>query len=314
MARKPARRPKACAHADDEGAGNAADDTPEVKPEETAEPKEVEPAGPAPLAGDAVADCLSKLWNDESEESNWRRRLLSPFEVHFSQAHIRPEFQDGRTVDDTIAEIQGELCSPLDTEAYPGVITKGDSWWLLKTPFPEIEVIQWRCKLRAEDGSMKVDASGNELYGEREWYSLDNRRLYSLQKAAAKLYPKEVRCAVRVIRQEDSNYREFRKFRTPDLGRTVGIGHREAVEMPRWSWRREVGLPDEPLPVGVAVVKPARKKRNGHNSSERQGGDEDEGKRDLSTNALLFVLVYAVLRLSFHASKKFLSSAEAGTS
>ncbi|CAK0886782.1 unnamed protein product, partial [Prorocentrum cordatum] len=108
-----------------------------------------------------------------------------------------------------------------------GVPAGPSNWWLLKPPFPEIEVIQWRCKLREEDGTVSVDAAGNELYGEREWYTLDNRRLYCLQKAATARHPAQVRCPVVVIQQEEGNCREFRKFRTPDRGRTVGVGHKE---------------------------------------------------------------------------------------
>eukprot|EP00927_Polykrikos_kofoidii_P057743 TRINITY_DN5192_c0_g1_i2.p1 TRINITY_DN5192_c0_g1~~TRINITY_DN5192_c0_g1_i2.p1 ORF type:complete len:377 (+),score=65.28 TRINITY_DN5192_c0_g1_i2:31-1161(+) len=223
--------------------------------------------------------------------SGLRRRLISPLEIHFSQGHVRPDFQDGRIVEDSASAIESEYLS------FP--------------TFPEIEVIRWRCKLRKEDGATKTDESGMELYGDREWYSLDNRRLYCLQRAAARLYPAEVRCAVIVIRQEDGNCREFRKFRTPDLGRTVGIGHRDAGEaMPRWSWRKEVGLPDLPPPVGQAIASRHARKRGpnarGPHSGDRRGGrfhgsrsdEEDSGSKwDPVLHVAFFVLIYAGLRI-----------------
>lgn len=248
--------------------------------------------------------------------SGLRRRLISPFEVHFSQSHIRPEFQDGRGVEETTSEIERDFLSqPKGIEAAEelGVpSSSGGGWWLLRPPFPEIEVIQWRCKLRKEDGSTRTDEMGMELYGDREWYTLDNRRLYCLQRAAAKVYPAEVRCAVIVIRQEDGNCREFRKFRTPDLGRTVGIGHRDAEAMPRWSWRKQVGLPEQPLPTGQAIVSRHARRRGpgsrGPHSGDRRGSgrhfvgkaeeeQEETNRWDPVVHVAFFVLIYALLRL-----------------
>jgi len=265
---------------------------------------------------------------EDAPSSSSRLRLISPLEIHYSQSHIRPNFQDGKPVEDTIAELKSEGCheelSRLQSGSDAGWESLGapcgtggasGSWWLLKPSFPEIEVIQWRIKLRGEDGSVLTDESGCDLYGDREWYTLDNRRLYCLQRAAAALHPEEIRVAVSVVQQEEGNCREFRKFRTSDRGRSVAIGHRDSAS-PRWSWRKEVGLPDEVLSAGLAVAKPQR--RRGPNSGRGQGHRQKDGgyvenqrsSWDFAVNASLFIVVYAMLRIAFHVGRRLLTTPE----
>eukprot|EP00448_Togula_jolla_P016767 CAMPEP_0170575072 /NCGR_PEP_ID=MMETSP0224-20130122/3656_1 /TAXON_ID=285029 /ORGANISM="Togula jolla, Strain CCCM 725" /LENGTH=310 /DNA_ID=CAMNT_0010897807 /DNA_START=12 /DNA_END=940 /DNA_ORIENTATION=- len=268
------------------------------------------PAAPLPPLASAVR--LRDLLSDGSDggesplagQSNeLRRRLISPLQVHFSQSHIRPEFQDGQTVEESLSQIGAEFLSPVVADEVCGAPMSGDGWWLLRPPFPEIEVIQWRCKLRDEDGALKLDDQGMELYGAREWYTLDNRRLYCLQRAACRYWPAEVRCIVTIIRQEEGSSREFRKFRTPDLGRSVRIGHRDSTELPRWSWRREVGAPEEPPPTGSALPRPPKRRnserRVGPNSGAngrgpgRHGNQSEQVERgpwDVVMNIALFLL------------------------
>jgi len=280
------------------------------------------------------------------EDTLRSRRLLSPLAVHFSQSLIRPEFQDGRPVEESALAITSDLCSPISADdatdlqlmgappaAPPGDRgednrSRGSSWRLQQSPFEEIEVIQWRCKLREADGSVKVDETGAELYGDRAWYSLDNRRLYCLQRAAVAHWPVEVRCVVSIVRQEDGSYREFRKFRTLDLGRTVRIGHRDDKSLPMWSWRREVGLAPEPLPAGSAL--PSRSLHRSSGSFRRQGpnsgrsncssgrsGDEravgryaeEKDPWEVAKNVALFVLLYASLRVVFSVGWQIYSGA-----
>jgi len=265
------------------------------------------PPGPAPTPADDIS--LERLANMKGS----RRKLLSPLDVHFSQSHIRPEFQDGKgLVDEAVTCIRRLSQEPVEAsneamEAF-GAPVGDSSWWLLQAQFPDIEVIEWRCKLRDVDGTIKTDEAGNDLYGELEWYSLDNRRLYCLQKAAIAHWPADVRCIVSVVLQQEGNSREFRKFRTLDLGRTIGVGHRDEEAMPRWSWRSEVGLPEEALPVGTPIVKAARRRvpdrrgsgsRSGRNSGNDSCEDQDRWA-DLPANIALFVLLYAALRVFMH--------------
>lgn len=285
------------------------------------------PKAPAPAARSSTpADALQRLKEVYAEGGTElgvcsRRRLLSPLDIHFSQSHIRPEFQDGRTVEETAEQVQRELVGPIPPQddgqecpAMLGTPTGDSNWWLLQPPFPEIEVIQWRIKLRDEDGTPKVDEMGMELYGEREWYTLDNRRLYCLQKAATAVYPSEVRCVVSVILPEDGSCREFRKFRTVDRGRSVGVGHRDSIDLPRWSWRREVGLPEEVFASGAALSKAPRRRgpssrghppaKGGRRAAEAE--DSDRSRSDFFANISFFLAVYVALRMAFYAGRKLL--------
>eukprot|EP00403_Amphidinium_massartii_P029241 CAMPEP_0178391152 /NCGR_PEP_ID=MMETSP0689_2-20121128/11016_1 /TAXON_ID=160604 /ORGANISM="Amphidinium massartii, Strain CS-259" /LENGTH=326 /DNA_ID=CAMNT_0020011687 /DNA_START=74 /DNA_END=1051 /DNA_ORIENTATION=- len=244
--------------------------------------------------------------------------LLSPLQVHFSQSHIRPEFQDGTLVAETKEQVKATLCPPLAAEeAYVGAPTSGN-WWLLSTPFANVEAIQWQCKLREEDGTIKMNEDGEELYSDKEWYSLDNRRLYCLQSAAAKLWPDEVRCVVSVVQQHEGSWREFRKFRTLDCGRSVAIGHRYSADLPKWSWRKEVGLPEETPLEGKVLARPRKQAKKAFAStsgnsrprrtplSDSEDDDEDEGspQRRLLQNFLFFLVIYTGMRLLVHLVQK----------
>mmetsp|Transcript_59096 Transcript_59096/g.132357 ORF Transcript_59096/g.132357 Transcript_59096/m.132357 type:complete len:309 (+) Transcript_59096:137-1063(+) len=129
---------------------------------------------------------------------------LSPLQIHFSQTRIRSEFQDGRLLSDTLAEITGVLWNPQGNASDPVGEMLGDAVRvgeavvngekceafssatcstllndgteaeeqadarrivLLRGPFPAIEVTKWRCKLREPDGTPKLDPkTGLELY------------------------------------------------------------------------------------------------------------------------------------------------------
>ncbi|CAJ1334023.1 unnamed protein product [Effrenium voratum] len=99
---------------------------------------------------------------------------------------------------------------------------------VLVPPFPAIRVISWLPKLRRPDGEAERDANGDQLLGKRAWFALDNRRLYSLQCAAAKRWPRRCCVVVRCIEEVPGGegLRELRKFRTTTEGRSVEVGAR----------------------------------------------------------------------------------------
>lgn len=190
---------------------------------------------------------------------------ISPLDVQFSQMRIREEFRCGRRLADSVEQVRavyvpgasssqpatGSTPSADAVEASATAAAEGgdnsEGYYRLETPFPAIEVIKWRCKLRDEQtGRPKVDpTTGEELYDEQErWFTLDNRRLYCLQKAAAKVWPR--RAVIPVIEIPPgplARMRELRKFRTLDRGKSVFIGGRgEEEELQWWSWQDEVGL------------------------------------------------------------------------
>lgn len=184
-------------------------------------------------------------------------------------------------------------------------------WMLLWHPFPRIEVTKWRCKLREPDGSPKLDPqTGLELYSHEErWFSFDNRRLYCLQKAAAALWPREVRCEVIEIPTNLARMRELRKFDTRTFGLSVICGRRDDPSPEKWSWRKAVGLPEEDQPEeGVGRQKSMRWRGGRGGKGSGRGSNSRNGNRDvyeesgpvhleLLRSGLLFFLVYLGLRL-----------------
>jgi len=144
----------------------------------------------------------------------YEEKLLCPLAVRFTQQHIRPVFQGGRALQDTIKQI----------EARPG---KGDYDVILKAPFPNIEIIRW---------SQKDEEQAEK--NTRHWFTLDNRRLYCLQYVAASMWPKRVAVTVEVLYAAPDGVR--RKSNSLSVGRTVGIGHSLKDIVSWWDWREVV--------------------------------------------------------------------------
>lgn len=269
---------------------------------------ELDGKGDPALNPKATATLLQSVLEKDGEGGC--RKLMSPFLINFSQLHVRPDFQDGHTSEEALALVKPTLCSGVADFEESGAPVRG-KWWLLQCPFPEIEIIQWRCKIRESDGSLKLNEDGVELYAKREWYSLDNRRLLVMQKMAVKLWPMEVRCSVMPIRQEDGSCREFRKFSTLDCGRTVRIGRENDGPLVLWSWRAEIGLPAEPTPTGTTIARaPKRRHSTGRLGSQRsgrkqpcEGENESEGHMEFTRSLLLFLMVYLILRLILSAGR-----------
>lgn len=213
----------------------------------------------------------------------------------------------------------GEGCEDLSEEK------RGTEFEVLWHPFPRIEVTKWRCKLREPDGSPKLDAAGLELYSHEErWFSFDNRRLYCLQKAAAAVWPKEVRAEVVEIPGSLARTRELRKFDTRTFGCSVLAGRRDDPTPETWSWRVAVGLPEEAQPEdGVAKQKSLRwRGAPGYRKGPNSGGgkrrndqqEEQEGRGpELMRSALLFFLVYLGLRVVVSIFRHRFQSSTTGT-
>lgn len=260
---------------------------------------------------------------DQTIPEGCRVVLLSPTEIHFSQTRIRDAFQDGRLVAETIPTIKaGPIVDRAKAKAAAdaGVSateatedlseSQGRPFQLLSHPFPRIEVTRWRCKLREADGQPRLDpATGLELYSQEEhFFSFDNRRLYCLQKAAALLWPQEVRCEVVELPANMARTRELRKFDTRTFGLSVIVGPRDDPDATTsWNWRTAVGLPEESQPeIGIARQKSARWRgrpsnrgapNSGRRRSQKDQEEEGQGTSDIAHNALIFFLVYLGLRL-----------------
>eukprot|EP00930_Biecheleria_cincta_P015895 TRINITY_DN130_c0_g4_i1.p1 TRINITY_DN130_c0_g4~~TRINITY_DN130_c0_g4_i1.p1 ORF type:complete len:408 (-),score=65.61 TRINITY_DN130_c0_g4_i1:125-1348(-) len=149
----------------------------------------------------------------------YEEKLICPLAVRFTQDHIRPKFKDGRELQDSIQQIQTK----------PGF---DGCDLLLEAPFPNIEIIRWsQCDIE----SVESDAD--------HWFTLDNRRLYCLQRVAASLWPRK--CAVRVEVLYSARHGIKRKDTSNTVGRTLVIRHSDKhadTLSDRWDWRAAVQL------------------------------------------------------------------------
>eukprot|EP00440_Ansanella_granifera_P014046 gb/GFBE01015263.1/.p1 GENE.gb/GFBE01015263.1/~~gb/GFBE01015263.1/.p1 ORF type:complete len:317 (+),score=57.98 gb/GFBE01015263.1/:1-951(+) len=178
-----------------------------------------------------------------SEEDEGKWRLLNPLSIRFSQPRIAPHFRDGHLLQDTVHEVyETYLQDPASAGAAPSDAAEGIPPYdvVLVPPFPAIRVISWLPKIRGKDGEAKRDENGDQILGRRAWFALDNRRLHSLQCAAAKRWPRRCCVVVRCIEEvPGATIRELRKFRTTTEGRSIEVGIR-AGETKSFSWTTAV--------------------------------------------------------------------------
>jgi len=273
---------------------------------------------------------------DSSESDDLQpvpNKQMSPFDVRFSQMRARSQFRDGRLVQTAIEEIQ-PVRHPSAKEvavegggAGDGPVTESsklEEVWRLEAPFPPIEVLHWRCKLRDEQtGRPRIDPkTGGECYDEHRWFTLDNRRLYCLQKVAASLHP--ARAVIDVVELPPGSLtraRQIKKFRTLDSGRSIMIGGRDGRGVEhrlRWSWREATGTEAEASEPDVdnCHVQMRRRPRKGmrglpqHRQQSGMRCSAADGERGSSwtglvsshttslSGMLVFVVIYVALRLS----------------
>lgn len=163
-------------------------------------------------------------------------RLLNPLSIRFSQPRVAPSFRDGHNLEETMREIDlipfQDVCPrKLDRESRYDMV--------LVPPFPSIRVIVWSPKLRNSDGEPWIDSDGQQLYGERAWFALDNRRLYAFKRKALAALPKRCCIVVRCLEEAGSALRELRKFRTTSEGRVVEVSARFGRGDTWWDELRE---------------------------------------------------------------------------
>lgn len=274
---------------------------------------------PASVAEAGDGEDPEELEEEEEEEDGvLDQRLvanlqLCPLDIRFSQFRARSRFRDGKLLADSEAMIRAVPITPgaassSATGSSSG--TQGDKEavdrdssadFLLETPFPPIQVLQWRCKLRDGQGRPRTDPkTGGELYdNEDRWFSLDNRRLYCLQKAAIRVWPQRVVANVVELPPGPltrTRTRQLKKFRTFDRGKTILIGGRNEVTQMindagkqeqaniavKWSWREKVGQEadaDSEPDIHNAHIQMRRRRRE--NERGRGGRDSDAHRRRL---------------------------------
>jgi hypothetical protein len=161
---------------------------------------------------------MQELNMHELSDSNTRsvevERLINPLAVRFSIESICATFQDGSYLRDALSDIQT-------------LRGDGDEYDLiLNAPFPSIEIFR---------GSTLESVTGH-------WYTLDNHRLFCLQRAAAALWPARVAAYVTVPAGADTA--SWRKLcYTPSRGTSVSFQEAGMYQnhcLRHWDWQSEV--------------------------------------------------------------------------
>jgi len=208
-----------------------------------------------------VPEALLRAGRPVEPEVVW----VSPLDVAFSQNVIYPKFADGRSVDDTVKQIrvvsgQGKGSEELTAAEGGGL---GPEEVLLDPPFPTMEAVRWSPKLRDGQGRPLLDEQGGQRRGAEGLFSVDNRRLYVLQRAAVAQYPRRCRVAVSVIVDKAEVMKHLKKFRTRTNGLSItvsewnGVGRdnaREFSTMRVWDWRSAVSRAAEAGPEAAAIA------------------------------------------------------------
>lgn len=201
------------------------------------------------VPSDSSGESDPELEQDEPRQNTGGARRgtmihMSPLEARFSQKKMRHRFWSGSLLAEVSPLVQVVRCSA-EEEAQLG------ARWKLQPPFPEIEVVRWRCKLRDEKtGRPKTDLqTGRVLYDQEEHlFTLDNRRLYCLQLAAVTVWPERCVAEMSELPAGPPEFKhEMKKFKTMDSGKSILIGsHQPGDTAPfvRWSWRSKLNVSD----------------------------------------------------------------------
>eukprot|EP00928_Gymnodinium_smaydae_P017971 TRINITY_DN16850_c0_g1_i3.p1 TRINITY_DN16850_c0_g1~~TRINITY_DN16850_c0_g1_i3.p1 ORF type:complete len:385 (+),score=54.08 TRINITY_DN16850_c0_g1_i3:96-1250(+) len=157
----------------------------------------------------------------------YEEKLISPLAVRFCQGRIKNSFQDGRDCERTALAIETD----------PG---KGGYDAILRAPFPAIEIIRWRPKnvMHDQEAGCTVDL-GVPADG-HYWFTLDNRRLYCLQRAALRLWPRRVAAVVQILYADPGQMR--RKYDSVTGGQSVSIGRCLEEPLAVWDWREKLPM------------------------------------------------------------------------
>lgn len=180
----------------------------------------------------------------------YEEKLISPLALHFTQDHIRTTFRDHRSVDAAVdlIEVEASPCEEYDL--------------ILKAPFPNIEILRWRPKGPSSRSDSDASASSDDSESDEEerdeyWFTLDNRRLYCLQRKAAEYWPRRVAAVVEVLYFDMDSCRK--KYDSKSNGWDVTIAHSvKAPQIAVWDWRKSVMAADAPKEWRRGVMACAR--------------------------------------------------------
>lgn len=154
----------------------------------------------------------------------YEEKLISPLAIRFTQEHVSSTFSDGRILEDVVPQVSAA------TGAGPFEI-------VLQAPFPAIEVARWRaCKLSQNRLQRDNPVFGlTAEQGTDHWFSMDNRRLYVLQRAATALWPRRVGVAVDILYAVPDEL--YQKFDSSTCGLLASVGDSgHCTTGTTWNW------------------------------------------------------------------------------
>ena len=145
----------------------------------------------------------------------YEEKLISPLALRFSVEHVRNTFGNSQALDDAVELLEESAgIGPYDI--------------ILKAPFPNIEVIRW-APPRKRSG----------IPDDRpHWFTKDNRRLYVLQRAASKLWPRKVAVEVDIL---FAGSELFRKYDSSTAGLLAFVrDSASGTALATWDWMKAV--------------------------------------------------------------------------
>lgn len=139
----------------------------------------------------------------------YEEKLISPLAVRFSQEHVRSTFRNGMNLEAAVGLVEVQTFQgPKDPQSPHNYDL------LLKPPFPNIEIVRWAPGMRNKQ-SIPMESM-------QHWYTKDNRRLYVLQRAATKYWPKKVAVEADVLFAVPNGLRK--KYDSSTAGLLVALG------------------------------------------------------------------------------------------
>lgn len=183
--------------------------------------------GPAEEIADLFPGKVLRRVQDEGLV--WEERLISPLVVRFSQGKIHPFFHERGPISEVMAQIRLKEDSPVEEHL---------DWKLIEPPFPPIRLLHLK-----EQGAL---------------VTLDNRRLYALQRFALQSWPNI--CLVRALCVDELTptrlKAENRKFTNRICGMQLEVESRSNA-FDTFSWVTEAAHSEAPRfcrPVALRAV------------------------------------------------------------
>lgn len=158
----------------------------------------------------------------ETDGCLWEEKWISPLRIRFSQKEIHPFFHHRGSIEEVLSEIVHKSIEQNDDDHRPPLVE-------LHPPFPPIRVVEL-CNQQLNEFAV----------------SLDNRRLYALQRVALDVWPKIALVKVwsspwaRLPQKKLKS--EWRKFSHGKDGGVAALICSRSSEWETWDWRIESAL------------------------------------------------------------------------